>query len=190
MIDQVMSWDRGPPGPHHDHERAWRPAVPEDLASPSRGVALHAARIGARLAPWILAAGGGQATFGPVVVHLDLMAALTQFLDRFLGDPALQHQHARAGGARPERGGEVLGVPRRRVDRLLQVHVAMDMAQEHLRDPLFLLVAAGRAPDHVRLAVAVGEGGRERRARPLARRQRGRLAFLEPADLAARAYGE
>src|SRR5438309_1075448 len=20
-------WDRGPPGPHHDHERAWRPAV-------------------------------------------------------------------------------------------------------------------------------------------------------------------
>src|SRR5438309_1502988 len=106
IIDQVMSWDRGPPGPLMIVMRAWRPAVPEDLASPSRGVALHAARIGGGPAPRILAAGGGQAAFGPVVVHLDLMAALTQFLDRFLRHPALQHQYARTGGARPERRGE------------------------------------------------------------------------------------
>src|ERR1700748_2513929 len=109
---------------------------------PSRGVALHAARNGGRPAPRILATGGGQAAFGPIVVHLDLMAALTQFLDRFLRQPAFEHQHARTGGAWPERGGEVLRMPGRRVDCLLQVHAAMDMAQEHLRDPLFLLVAA------------------------------------------------
>ena len=24
--------DRGPPGPHHDHERAWRPAVRQELS--------------------------------------------------------------------------------------------------------------------------------------------------------------
>src|SRR5260370_80230 len=26
--------ERGPPGPHHDHERAWRPALPEDHDAP------------------------------------------------------------------------------------------------------------------------------------------------------------
>src|SRR5260370_27277339 len=26
--------ERGPPGPHHDHERAWRPALPEDDDAP------------------------------------------------------------------------------------------------------------------------------------------------------------
>ena len=116
------------------------------------------------------------------------MAPLTQFLDRFARDAAFQHQHARPGGARPEGGGEMLAVPGRRVDRLLQVHAAMDVAQEHLRDPLLLLVAARRAPAHVRLAVAMREGRRQRGTRPLARRQRAGLAFLEPADLAARAH--
>src|SRR5215213_505853 len=144
MIDQVMR--RLPPG----------------------SVALHAARVGGGLAPGILAAGRGQPAFRPVVVHLDLMAALTQFLDRFGRNAAFQHQHARPGRARPERGGEVLAVPGRRVDRLLQVHAAMDMAQEHLRDPLLLLVTARRAPAHVRLAVAMGEGRGEGGARPLA----------------------
>ena len=62
----------------------------------------------------------------------------------------------------------MLGVPGRRVDRLLQVHAGMDMAQEELRDPLVLLVAAGRAPGEVGLAVAQRHGRRERRARPLA----------------------
>src|SRR5882757_5302125 len=28
--------ERGPPGPPHDHERAWRPAVPEDIVPPVR----------------------------------------------------------------------------------------------------------------------------------------------------------
>ena len=78
----------------------------------------------------------------------------------------------------------MLGVPGRRVDRLLQVHAGMDVAQEELRDPLVLLVAAGRAPGEIRLAVAQGQGRRQRGARPLARRQRGRMAFLEPEHLA------
>src|SRR5881392_2721707 len=104
-------------------------------SSPGR-VALHAARVGGGLAPRILAAGGGQAAFGPVVVHLDLMAALTQFLGRFLGYAAFEHQHARTRRARPERGGEVLAVPRGRVDRLLKVHAAMNVPQEKLGDPL------------------------------------------------------
>src|SRR5690242_21373267 len=44
------------------------------------------------------------------------------------------------------RSWEMLGVPGRRVDRFLQVHAAVDVAQEHLQHPLVLLVAAGRAP--------------------------------------------
>src|SRR6185437_10212207 len=185
-IDQVIG-PRHSSGAHpHEAPLEWRGPM---RSSPGR-VALHAARVGGGLAPRILAARGGQAALGPVVVHLDFVAALAQFLDRLLGHPALQHQHARTGGARPEGGGEVLAMPGRRVDRLLQVHAAMDMAEEHLRDPLLLLVAARRAPAHVRLAGAMGEGRRERRARPLARRQRRRLAFLEPADLAACAHRE
>ena len=84
----------------------------------------------------------------------------------------------------------MLGVPGRRVDRLLQVHAGMDVAQEELRDPLVLLVAAGRAPGEVRLAVAQRHGRRERRARPLAGRERGRMALLEPEHLRARAEAE
>ena len=42
--------------------------------------------------------------------------------DGLARQPALDHQHARARGARPERDREMLGVPGRRVDRLLQVH--------------------------------------------------------------------
>jgi len=40
----------------------------------------------------------------------------------------------------------MFGMPGRRVDRLLQVHAGMDVAQEELRGPLVLLVAAGRRP--------------------------------------------
>ena len=43
----------------------------------------------------------------------------------------------------------MLGVPGRGVDRLLQIHAGVDVAQEKLRDPLVLLVAAGRAPGEI-----------------------------------------
>ena len=48
----------------------------------------------------------------------------------------------------------MLGVPGRRIDRFLQIHAGMDVAQEELRDPLVLLVAAGRTPGEVGVAVA------------------------------------
>src|SRR5262252_1472026 len=62
------------------------------------------------------------------------------------GLPALDHERVGGRRARPERRCEMLGVPGRRVDRFLQVHATMHVAQEELRGPLVLLVAAGRAP--------------------------------------------
>jgi hypothetical protein len=50
-------------------------------------------------------------------------------------------------------------MPGRRVDRLLQVHAMHRVAQEECEGPLVLLVAAGRAEGHVRLAVAQREAG-------------------------------
>ena len=67
---------------------------------------------------------------------------------------ALDDQHAGPRGARPERNREMLGMPGRRVDRFLQVHTGVDVAQEELRRPLVLLVAAGRAPGEIGFAVA------------------------------------
>src|SRR4051794_22111870 len=66
----------------------------------------------------------------------------------------------------------------------------MDVAQEKLAAPLVLLVAAGGAPDEVGLAVAQRHADRERRARTLARRQRGGEPLLQPEHLAARAERE
>src|SRR5713226_5375051 len=101
MIDQVIL--RSASFPHHP-------------ASTPGGVALHAARVGRRLAPRILARGRCQPAFRPLAIHLDLVTALLEFVDRVLGHPAFQHQHAGARRAWPERGGEVLAVPGRRVD--------------------------------------------------------------------------
>src|SRR5215468_9886589 len=84
----------------------------------------------------------------------------------------------------------MLGMPGRRVDRLLQVHAAMHVAQEELRGPLILLVAAGRAPGEIGLAVAQRERGRERGARTLAGRERIGMALLEPELLRTRAQTE
>src|SRR5213078_1978573 len=64
------------------------------------------------------------------------------------------------------------------------------MAQEELRDPLVLLVAAGRTPGEISVAVAQRQGRRQCRARPLAWRERGRMAFLQPEHLAAGAETE
>src|SRR5262245_44117712 len=84
----------------------------------------------------------------------------------------------------------MLGVPSRRIDRLLQVHAAMHVAQEELRGPLVLLVAAGRAPGEIRLAVTQREGRRECRARALAGRECGGVPLLEPELLRAGAEAE
>src|SRR5690242_2108048 len=84
----------------------------------------------------------------------------------------------------------MLGVPGRRVDRLLHVHAAMHVAQKELRGPLILLVAAGRTPGEIGLAVAQRQRGRERGARALAGRERIGMALFEPELLRARAQTE
>src|SRR5258707_3410924 len=71
-------------------------------ASTPGGVALHAARIGGRLAPGILARGLGQTAFRPLIVHLDLVTALLEFVDCVLGHATLQHQNARPPVPRPQ----------------------------------------------------------------------------------------
>src|SRR4051812_18485482 len=122
--------------------------------SPPRRVALHAARIGCRLAALAVARGSRQAALGPVRTNLELVPALLELILGRLRHAALDHQHARTSGTRPERGEEMLGVPGRRIDRFLQVHPRVDVAQEKLGDPLVLLIAAGRAPGQIRLAIA------------------------------------
>src|SRR5262249_9238776 len=108
--------------------------------SPAGGVALHAARIGCSAAPAGLAGGGGETSLAPAGVDLDDMAAAFELLHGRRRQAALDHQHARPRGARPERDREMLGVPGRGVDRLLQIHAGMDVAHEQLRGPLILLV--------------------------------------------------
>ena len=88
--------------------------------------------------------------------------------------------------ARVERRDQVVGVPLGRVDRLLQVQPAVDVAQKNVERPLLLLVAARRAVGEPRLAVAEHEPRRERRPRPLPRRERRRRA-LPRARTSARA---
>src|SRR5262249_39767950 len=110
-------------------------AIPELSAggSPPGGIALHAARIGGGAAATALARGRGETSLAPIVVDFDDMTAAPQFLHRRLRQPALHDQHARPRRARPERDREMLGVPGRRVDRLLQIHAGMDVAHEQLR---------------------------------------------------------
>src|SRR3954454_16121015 len=112
-----------------------RAMIDQVISSASGGVALHAARIGGGAAAGADLGGGGEAAFRPVGADLDDMAAVRQFVDRCLGHASLDHEHAGSCGARPERNREMFRMPGRRVDRLLQVHVGVDMAQEKLRDP-------------------------------------------------------
>src|SRR5262249_9305384 len=117
-------------------------------------VTLHAARIGGGATPAALARRCREAAFRPVRPNLDEMAAALELAHGRLRQPALDDEHARPSGARPERARKMLGVPRWRVDRLLQVHARVDMTQQELGRPLVLLVAARRAPGEVGFAVA------------------------------------
>src|SRR6266576_971945 len=136
--------------------------------SPGFGSAICCSTASDAAAATALARGGGEASLAPIGVDLDDVAAALQFLDRRARQPALDHQYAGPRRARPERDREMLRVPSRSVDRLLQIHAGMNMTHEQLGGPLILLVAAGRTPGEIRLAVTQRERGRERRARPLA----------------------
>src|ERR1700754_219818 len=122
--------------------RGSRAMIDQVISSATGGVALHAARIGGGAAARADLRGGGEAAFRPVGASLDDVASSRQLVDGCLRHAVLDHEHAGPRGAWPERNQEMLGMPGRRVDRLLQVQLRMDMAQEELRDPLVLLVTA------------------------------------------------
>src|SRR6266700_8350869 len=125
-------------------------ALSRHLSSLSSGrVALHAAGIGGSTTAAADLRGGGEAAFRPVGTGLHDMPAAVQGIDGRPRHAVLDHQHAGPRGARPERDREMLRMPGRRVDRFLQVHLGVDVPQEELRDPLVLLVAAGRAPGQI-----------------------------------------
>src|SRR5262249_1733869 len=155
--------------------------------SPPGGVTLHSARIGCGAAAAAVARGGGETPPAPIAVPLAPLTSAFKLLHRRRRQPALHHQYARPRGARPERDWEMLGVPGRGIDRLLQIHAGMDVAHEQLRRPLILLIAAGRAPGEIRLPVTQRERGRKRRARPFAGSERGGMSLLQPEHLGARA---
>src|ERR1051325_2761974 len=135
------------------HSRFALLATPSAILTP-RSVTLHAARIGCGFAAHAVLRGGGEAAFRPFRLDLDDVAAPRKLVAGLLWPALLDLQHAGPRGARPERDREMLGMPGRRVDRLLEIHPGVDVAQKELRDPLVLLVAAGRAPGEIRVAVA------------------------------------
>ena len=158
--------------------------------SPPGGVALHTARIGGGAAAAAVARGGGEPALAPVGIDLDHVAAPLELATVAFGSrPSTTSTPGRA-----VRGQNEIG-------KCSECHAgasiascrfmpACDVAHEELRRPLVLLVAAGRAPGEVGLAIAQRERRRERGARPLARRERGRMAFLQPEHLRARAEAE
>src|SRR5947209_3585549 len=102
-----------------------RAMIDQVICCPSTpgGVALHAAWIGGGTAAHPDARGRCEAAFGPVGADFHDVPALAQVLDRRLGDAVLDHEHAGARGARPERDREMLGVPGRSIDRFLEIEV-------------------------------------------------------------------
>ena len=109
-----------------------------------------------------------QTPLAPVAADLDDVAAPLKLLDRGLGQAPLDDHTPGLRRARPEGAREMLDVPRRRVDRFLQIETGMNVAQEKLAAPLVLLVAAGRAP-------ASGRAPRRASAIPTDSVERGRL---------------
>src|SRR5262249_35328358 len=78
-------------------------------------------------------------------------------------------------------------MPGRSIDRLLQIHFAVNVPEEKLRRPLILLVAARRTPGQIRLTIAQGERRAECRTRSFTRRESGGMFFIKPECLRARA---
>jgi len=85
------------------------------------------------------------------------VAAPRQFGDGVPGQALLHGQSTGIGLARIERRREMVALEGRRIDRRLEVHAVVDMAQEEDQRPLVLPVAARRAEGHPGLTVAEGE---------------------------------
>ena len=76
------------------------------------------------------------------------------------------------------------------VDGELQIHVKIDVVEEEFQGPLILLIAAGRAEDHPRLAVFEHQTRRQGRSRAFAGNQGAGVVRVEIEHLAARAHRE
>src|SRR4029077_15969974 len=94
---------------------------PGHLSSAYGSVALHAARIGRGAPAGTDFRSSREPALRPVGTDLDNMSAALELFDARARHTAFDHQHAGSRGARPERDREVLGMPRRRVDRLLKI---------------------------------------------------------------------
>src|ERR1041385_8289458 len=138
--------------------------------SAADGVGGHAAGGGGALdeAGRGVEADGGDLAVGPVAGDLDVVAEGGELVADAGGEAALDDEAFWESAVRVERAGEVQGVEGGRVDGGLKVHAEVDDVQEELERPLVLLVAAGGAEGHVRLAAAHGERRGERGARALA----------------------
>src|SRR3546814_11400358 len=95
-----------------------------------------------------------QTTLAHVAAAISEMPCQTELLDGGGGQSHRDDVLARASLPRKEAAGEVGRLPGRRVDRRLEVHAVMDVAQEEDDRPLVLTVAARRAERHPRFAVA------------------------------------
>ena len=154
-------------------------------------VALHPARVRARAQrPVRRARDRAEAAERPRLDHVDVVAAAAQLLDDLGRDARLDVHPPQLGLAREERARQVIGVERRRVDRLLEVAPEHGVLEEQLQRPLVLLVAARGAERQARAVLVQRERRRERRARPAAGRERAREAVDEPEHLRARAEAE
>ena len=72
-------------------------------------------------------ADGADLAVRPIAGHLDVVAKALKLLTDVQRQPPLHYQPLRVGAVRVERAWEVLGVERRRVDRLLEIHPEVDM---------------------------------------------------------------
>src|SRR5207248_3029767 len=90
-----------------------------------RCITLHAARIGRGAPPLAILRCGGEPSLGPFRLDLDDMPAACECVASLLRNALLDLEHAWSRCSRPERDREMLRVPGRRVDRLLEVHAGV-----------------------------------------------------------------
>src|SRR4051794_17090559 len=118
---------------------------------PAHRVALHGARVrrGHELAAFAL--DRADPAERPRVGNGDVVTTAAQVGDHLVAESRLDGESTRREPARIERADQVVRVPLRRVDRLLQVEPAVDVADERVQRPLLLLVSPGGAVGEPRL---------------------------------------
>ncbi len=163
--------------------------TPGRLASAPRSIPLHTARICGGATVYAILRGSREAAFRPVGPHLHLVPAPLQLGDGRGGSrPSTTSTPGARCAARTSPGSARCATP---VHRSLPAGSCAAPRCRGARgagsagSSTVLLVAAGRAPRHVGFALAQCQPHRQRRARTLARRERGRLPLFEPEHLSA-----